>query len=107
MDTCVHGGDGCIGLTLPPLALALGTDFGAVVIRIACSAAALRRRQKSASIRMPNVHSSPADHREDNFCKAFFAYFGECAWIKCDAGRFSLQSRFAYCYSGKCLACLI
>ena len=24
MDTCVHGGDGCIGLTLPLLALARG-----------------------------------------------------------------------------------
>ena len=33
MDTCVHGGDGCDGRTLPLLALASGSDFGTVVAR--------------------------------------------------------------------------
>ena len=57
MDTCVHGGDGCIGLTLPPLALALGSDFGTVVIRSPAPrlhAATAERREHTYA----NVHSS-------------------------------------------------
>ena len=74
MDTCVHGGDGCIGLTLPPLALALGSDFGAVVIRIACSAVALSYCGDGGKARayVCQCAQLSADHREDS-SKAWIA----------------------------------
>ena len=76
MDTCVHGGDGCIGLTLPPLALALGSDFGAVVIRNACSAAAFRYffcgDGGKARAYVCQCAQLSADHREDS-SKAWIA----------------------------------